>query len=1021
MLGSLPITFEKPLWLLLLLALPPLWWWSVGKLAALGPLRKYLALLLRSAIVLMVVAALAELRLVQENDRLTVIYLLDQSASIPAAQRHLMLDFVQEDVKQHRRVSSQDRAGVIVFGSDARIEIPPLDADVSLSQVEVSLDADHTNIADAIKLAKSLFSPNSAQRIVLVSDGNENSGNALREVQNAAGGALSIDVVPVHYPARVDVAVEKVSVPADTQIGQGFEVRVLLDNMTPRGSGPTLSGKLVLTREMAEKIEPVSEQHVQLPPGKTVLTARDELDSAAFYTYRARFEPDAQTPLSGSAKNKTASAFTQVKGVGRILLIEDWERRGEHDALVKLLRNNNFDVTVEPSNSTFDSLAKLQFYDCVILANVPRASGFDIEEAGGGAGGKIGGLSDAQVEMLVRNTQQLGGGLIVLGGDNSFGAGGWTGTELEKALPIDFQVKDLKVSAIGALELVIDRSGSMSGEKLELCKVAAREAVKALSDKDYIGILAFDDQTIKLVPIQKADDRAALAAQIGRLSAGGGTNMYPGMLEGFEQLRHTNAALKHMIVLTDGETMPGDFDGLVKAMQAQGISVSTVGVGQDADEDLLRSIARLGKGKFYKVNSARAVPRIFSHEARRVARPVIFESAGDMRPIVKQSHEIISNWDPAQAFPPIRGYVLSQLKAGPLVEQVLAAPLPTGAEGGNTILATWQYGVGRAVAFTTDVGNRWAKAWPAWSNYEKFFLQMVRWSLRTSNNENFAVDTSLRDGQVQVTVTALDNQGNYQNFLQLTGSLIDPNLKAANLQLSQTAPGRYVGAFAAPAAGNYFVSLTPIADRPGQPPTLLQAAINVPYSSEFLDREPNDPLLNSLASAGASQAGAGRSLGTLTDRASLPALLAANSFRHDLPPARRLDDAWHLLLLAACCLFLGDVFVRRVLIRFDWIGPWARRLRNRLFGQTVTVTSPTLARLRSTKSRVASQMAVEQRSLRFEPSPDAAVAEENLDSLLAPGAAPRPADARPAVPAAPTAEEDYTARLLAAKRKARGE
>ncbi|HTN74031.1 MAG TPA: VWA domain-containing protein, partial [Pirellulaceae bacterium] len=444
------IGFDKPWYLLLLLLLPLLWLYSFHSLSGLGKIRRFLALTLRTLVFACVVIALAEVQWRQTSERLTVMYLLDQSQSIPTSQRQAMMQYVIREVAKHRDNDRRDRAGVIIFGRDATIEIPPFDADLQgIGNIEsyLELRTDATNLASAMKLAEATFPEDSAKRVVIVTDGNENQGDARAVAQALADTGVGIDVVPVNMTARAEIAVEKVTLPTDIRKGQPIEARVVVNNYTEptaENNGGKIAGKLKVMRQSGPTEELLSEQEVVLNPGKNVYSFEHKIDQPAMYTYKADFAPsDPRDDLM--PQNNVATAFTHVRGKGHVLVIENSENKGEFDFLAESLRKMNLEVTIMPSDQLFTTLAELQAYDSVVLANTPRASGND---------NNVTSFSDEQIEMLVRNTEQLGSGLVMIGGTESYGAGGWTNTELEKAMPVDFQIKNSQVKAVGALVMM---------------------------------------------------------------------------------------------------------------------------------------------------------------------------------------------------------------------------------------------------------------------------------------------------------------------------------------------------------------------------------------------------------------------------------------------------------------------------------------------------------------------------------------------------------------------------------------
>ncbi len=996
---SYGISFDSPIWLVLLATIPLVWWLGQRSLGAMGRVRRLFVCALRSLIVALLVLAVAEMEIVRSTDRVAVIYLLDQSSSVPPEDRAAMIQYVDAAIAEHR--TPRDMAGVIVFGHEAGIEVPPSDEQIRIAQrVESRLDPTFTDIGAAIKLAEATFPHDAAKRIVLVSDGNQNLGNALDEAQVASAAGIGIDVLPVRYLARSEVLVEKITVPPDIRKGQPFDLRVVVNNTNDTG---TVGGRVrVLQRTSDQPIE-LSSEHVDLAPGKNVFNIRQEIDQPDFYTYEAQFVPDNPADDAMSQNNR-ATTFTHVRGSGRVLLIESFENAGEHEHLATRLRKSNLEVTVQPDNQLFQSMAELQAFDTVILANVPRSDGEDAA--------RLTHFNEDQMKMLVRNTELTGSGLVMLGGPNSFGAGGWTNTAIEAAMPVDFQVKNLKVVPSGALMIVLDRSGSMSGEKLAMSKQAAIAAVRTLGERDQVGVIAFDGQYEWIVPLLRVGDNNRAVTRIAAIGNGGGTNLMPGMLEGYRALSKVDAAIKHMIVLTDGRTEGSGYPELAAQNRRKRITTSAVAVGDDADLDLMDHVAIGGGGKFYKVDNPRVIPRIFMKEAMRVSRSVIYEKAEGFQPVVRYPHEIVSGL--TGPLPPLTGFVRTTLKTNPLVEQVLVAPVDS-EEANSTVLATWPYGLGRAVAFTTDDGARWATQWTAWPDYDKFFSQLVRWSMRPVNdNGKFTIATDVEGNRVKVFVTALDAQDEFLNFLSLTGSVVGPDAEPREIKLEQISPGRYVGDFEANETGSYFAMLSP---GPGLSP--IRAGINVPYSAEFREREGNVTLLESMAELTPPGGRPGLVMqGTLSDRRGMSKLMEVDGFRRDLPPAARRQGVWHLLVFAAGCLFFFDIFLRRVAVSFSWAPRVAALGRDWLLRRKQAV-QPTeyMDRLRSRKAEIAERLEQQRAGARFESSSPPPTNTAVLEPELPRQAAPERQPVAVATVAEPPPEESYTGRLLKAKKK----
>lgn len=1004
---SYTLSFDRPYYLALLGLLPLLWWFSFRTLSGLGRYRRVFALLLRSTVMTLVILALAEAQLVRKSDKLTVMFVLDHSLSVSSDQSELMREYINTAIEKQRDDIKADHAGVIVFGRDAAIELPPFDDTQSMPAIESLVDREYSDLAGALKLAQASFPHDTAKRIVVITDGNENIGNALEQARGLVDADIGIDVVPVRTAVRGDVAVEKISLPPDVRKGQPFDLRAVLNNTSPDGS--ERRGKLQIIRRAGDRETMLTEETVALPPGKRVFTIRENIEQPEFYTYEARFVPE--DPASDTLpQNNQASTFTHVRGSGQVLLIEDYENKGEYDYLVERLRAMNLEVTVRSSrpDDLFTDLAQLQPFDTVILANVPREH-----------------FSDDQIKMLVANTQNMGSGLIMLGGPNSFGAGGWTNTPLEEAMPVDFQIKSAKVVPVGALALLMHASEMPNGNFWQ--KKIAEEAIKALGNQDYAGVLHWGNMTgrdewLWGAPngmIKVGNGRKQMLSRLDKMEPGDMPDFETSMrlaLAGFNRLQ--DAAAKHMIIISDGDPSPPG-NTVLRSLKAIKVKVTTVGVGTHgpANQQVLMRIANTTGGKFYNVTNPNMLPRIYQKEARQIARPLVFEDKAGMSPQKQFPHEMIQGIE--DVLPPITGFVLTNIKNSPLVEVALMNPKPAGAEN-RTLLASWTYGLGKAVAFTSDAGKRWANGWTNWEHFDKLFSQIVRWSMRpVGDTGKFTIATDVQDGKVQVIVTALDKNDEFLNFLDMGGSVVGPDMKPIDLDIKQTAPGRYVGEFPAKDKGSYFVLLSP---GPGQAP--IRAGVNVPYSDEFRDRETNDPLLETLASMKPKRGKSGLVIEAKNDSAStkqhIERLLRFNPFRHDLPKATSNQDIWPMLAFAACLVFFADVFTRRVNVSFAWVPPLALKVRDKILRrESVPQENKVMDRLRSRKAEVVESLDQRRAAARFEPVPDAPPPESIGDQTATPKTVPPVRHKPTAGQITPDQKEEdsYTNRLLKAKKK----
>jgi uncharacterized membrane protein/Mg-chelatase subunit ChlD len=1011
---SYRLGFDHPVYLWLLAALPLIWWIGFSRLAALGNFRRVAALLFRTTVWCAIVLALAGVQLVRVSDRVTVMYLLDQSESIPQAKRQLMLDFVIRNVRRHRDRTREDRAGIVVFGRDATIEIPPFDDDIpSLRRLEsLTGRSDATNLESAIDLAKASMTEDTSRRIVIVTDGNENIGTARSIAARVAKSGIGIDVVPVRLEAQSEVLVEKIDLPSNIRKSQPFEARIVINNYSDATKAELVRGKLRVKQQVGGEETLLLEEEITLDAGKNVFPLRHQIEQPAGYVYEAEFVPDTDDD-DGLSQNNRVNAYTYVRGKGRVLLIEERSRIGDFELMIDALRDNNIEVVTQPSDELFGSLAELQAYDAVILAGVPRVSGDSSDQ--------ITSFSDQQIEMLVRNTQQLGAGLLMIGGPEALGAGGWTGTKIEEAMPVDFKIKNTKIQAVGALALIMHASEMAEGNYWQ--KVIAKKAIEQLGPADYAGVLHWTMRGDSWMwggrngLLEVGANRKAMLAALGRMSPGDMPQFDPAMRMAVTGLARTPASVKHCVIISDGDpTAPSP--STINDFKKNNITISTVAVASHglSDSQRLRQIATTTGGKYYAVSSGRALPKIFQREARRVAKPLVYEPPDGAFPEVVFPHPLLDGVD--RVLPNINGFVLTQVKDSPLSQVLIQSPKPESPENA-TILAVWTYGLGRTAVLTTDSGARWAGDWNQWASYGKFYSQLVRWLMRpTGDTGKFTIATSSRDGQVQVVVNALSQDDAFLNFLDMNATALGPDLKPIPLRMKQAAPGRYVGSFLGDQAGSYFVNVLP---GPGQAP--LTTGVTVPYSEEYRVRQSNEALMESLAMLKPEGGKAGVVTPPLRSRPS-EELVGYDSFRSGLPLARSIRDAWPWFVLLGCVTFLGDVFVRRVSIDLGWMGTALEKIRGKTNERDAT-TTVRLDTLRKNKEALGESIERRRAGVRFDPTAnDSAGQATNEIDLEEIDLGPSSSDGqRPGKetrkPLSQGDSKTYTERLLEAKRKAK--
>ena len=1017
-LAGISVAIGRPGWLVLLPILGFLvYYWSRKSLSGLGRWRRRLAISARFAVLSLIVLALAEPQIVWRNDRLTTLYMVDLSQSVPRDKIEPMLNFVRQSTLEHRQ--AEDLAGMVVFSKNARVEVPPAPSEIRFLGVESSLDTDNTDLAGALKLAMGSFPEDSARRIVLISDGNQNRGNAFEQALQAKAQGIQIDVLPVNYnyDNQQEVLVEKVSLPSDVKVGETVNLNVVL-----RATAPAKGQLQVFQSDSKGGRTPATGNEqpipVDLPRGVSVFTLKQVITEASFYRFVAEFIPDRNTADS-RAVNNIAEGFTHARGAAKVLLIES--KRGEHASLIKALREKKIEVdtllapTIDGGGDVGGDqlptdIGQLQPYDAVILGNVPKDS-----------------FSANQIALLEKNVHDMGAGLVMLGGSSSFGAGGWRNTPVEKALPVDMEIKSMKVTGKGALVMIMHASEIAEGNYWQ--KVVAQEALKTLSPMDMAGMLHWQGTESWLFTLRNIEgNRDIMLRAIDRMTPGDMPDFDPSLIMAAKALGATDAASRLIIVISDGDPTPPSARAIAALKQAkvQVTSVLTAAHGNDVQGlRTMQDLATQTKGRFYNVTSPRALPRIYQKETRMISRPLIFERGQPWAPVLAGSTEPIQGLP--NSYPGITGLVLTSLKENELVECPLQSPEPKGQV--NPLLAHWNYGLGRSVAFTSDAGYKWTTGWQNWDHYAAFWSQVIRWSMRPTDNGNLSMTLRREDGKVKVLVDALDKRQQFLNFLQIQGAVVRPdsavgvpdkNPNENQLQLVQTAPGRYEATIEnAEARGNYFVSLA--YKGPDGSKGIVSSGVSVPYSEEYKELRSNQDELESLARI---TGGSVYDWKTKNDVIDLPATVKNNNpFRRDemTKPASGYQDIWPQLLAAAAFVFLTDVGVRRLAPDFSAI--LAKLRKPQPANSNQTDAGAHLGRLKATKDQARQGQPQRQdsgssedfagrlaRQAEARQSESSAKPDSSSSSSVA-SATPQPTTQKPAE------SFSYTERLLAAKRK----
>ncbi len=869
---SLPLAFSDPIWLWLIV--PAVLLVAVGWLGASRTLprgRRIASLVIRLTLVSALVLALAGTRLALPSDRLSVVYLLDASASMLDATSDELVEWARASVRQK---PEGDTAGVVVFGANALVDRLPSELD-QLSDPASQPVVGATDVAAAVRLAAAIFPTGSQQRMVLLSDGNDTSGEADDAIAAAAARGIRFDVVVPADESAAEVLMDALDAPPGARVGETIDLVARLRSTVTTDATLRLlaDGATVATREL------------QLEPGITTIPFSVTATEPGFHVFRAVIESD----IDRFAQNNAADAYVLVTGEPQILVATDDPQRAAD--LIASLGDGSLEVTVVPAGGVPSSLATLAGYDTVVLDNVEAS---DLGEA-----------TMATLQVYVRD---LGKGLVMLGGRDSFGAGGYLGTALEETLPVYMTVRDRERSPDVAMVAVVDKSGSMADchctgdsrdnanpsgqrgfEKVDIAREAILRAAEAMAPTDQLGVVAFDQNAhwaVRTAPI----DFGALDAGIG-FPADGNTNIYAGLKAAYDDLVNNPATLRHIILITDGWSTHGAYDELIADMRAAGITLSTIGTGGGSAQ-ILRRLAEESGGRYYDAADATTIPDIFLRETIRTAGEQIVEET--FQPIPSSSSEILDGLD-AGRLPQLLGYNATTAKGSATVA------LLTGRE--DPLLAQWQYGLGRAVAWTSDTRPLWAAPWIGTPEFGTLTAQLVAWTLPPQDAEGIDVRFSPGErGELNVEVTSFDADAGPRNFYRTVLRLVSPDLEPTQAVLEQIGPGRYAGTVRAEGQGAYLVRVAQtIEDESGTDAASRTLGVVSPAAEEYRRLGVDTAALTAFAQAG-------RGVERALDGEDAPAAV----WTHDIVADAFPTPIWPWLLLLAIVLVPLDVGVRRV-------------------------------------------------------------------------------------------------------------
>ena len=872
---------RAPLFLILLVAMPVIVF--VQRRAHLSTVkwRKRVTFFLRGSALLCAILALTNLHRTHKEQRLAVVFLIDTSESIQSTQSEAVSEQIDAAVA---KLKPTDTFGVIGFAREAGVllemrqkqnqptEIAPIAVLETLA--EQTIRRDGTDVLTALKRAIALLPDDSHRRIVLFSDGIHNVGGTFLKDYLPLFSASHVELLTVPLETVNDaVRVVQLQVPSQVRKGQSFEIGAVIET---DGSLPTLTATLHHNGRAMDAFE------WTLPRGihsVSLTAAPEKFLEAGNHRYTLKLNVTDEVP-----ENNQGHAVVTIQDKPHALYVEGdlghaaVSNGTGHSAEVRtVLEENGFTVEAISPTELPVELAELQRSHVLILSNV------SVER-----------LSSEQLQSIENYVRDLGHGCIVIGGERAYGPGGYTDTALERILPVEMTPRERKDAV--AIVFVLDTSGSMANyvearQKIGLAIEGVRAGIRNLDAEDAAGILGFNVAVHTISDL--TSDHDMLRHTVSRLKpTGGTTKMKDATQHAYEMLKANDAKRKHIVLLSDGKS-DGDtsaFLDLAEQIAAAQIGITTIAVG-DANRELLTQFAENGGGRAVFVENIQQLPAILTEAVRETQRYIVQEP---FQPVIKATNASIVAGIGVP--PPLHGYVATSEKE--------TAQVFIQSHKDEPILAGWNVGLGKAIAWTSDVKPAWAKAWIPWHNFGKFWGQVVNWTLPAADTgTDFDLRVSMHQGIAEVNIdTRSPSAASYQVHV------VGPDRANQRVDIQQITPTRYSGTFQTQDRGAYIVT----AEREGDARRTVET-LSLPYPAEYAEFQVDTASLRMLAA------------GTAGIYEPTPTQIAAPAG----VPIERQTSLTQALLVIAAILFVLEMILRRFSITNRYLTAFLTRFHGK--------------------------------------------------------------------------------------------
>lgn len=739
----------------------------------------------RIVVFTLLILAFGNITINLKGRNISTVFLLDVSESASDFEESGK-DFISTAIESMPR---GNKAGVVLFGDNSKID-KVLNKKKEYKSIDEKPVVTATNIQEAVESALGLFERGGSKRIVLITDGEENQGDILKSIPLINEQKIDFKVYKITGEKGEEIYVDNVKVPDNISVGEEFSVSIdIKSNYATKAKLTLFSGR-----------NKVGEQQVQIQKGKNSFVFKDKQSSGGFKGYRVLVEAEGDT----NKVNNEFSTFTNVMDKPNILLINGI--KGDSEALEEILSNSGANIKKIAPSASPSTLNELLEYKSIVLNDVHRDD-----------------LNNGFMDNIEAYVKDYGGGLITFGGEDSYALGGYKDTSLEKVLPVYMDKRGKNEVPAISINLIIDKSGSMSAEgggvsKLTLAKEAAMKALENLREVDEISVIAFDDTYDEVVPLQKVGDKEAIKELISGIQIRGGTSIYPALEQGYNMQMQSSAKIKHTILLTDGQDGYGldNYATLLQNFIDNNITLSTVAVGEGANAGLLNQLASIGKGRSYYTDIYTDIPRIFAKEVLLSAGTYIINE--EFTPKILSNHEILAGVKTSDGIPSLLGYIGTSIKENAV--EILSS------NHDEPILAAMQYGIGRTVSFTSDVSGQWSKNYLAWEYGPQLIKNMVYFTIPKYGEE----------GKLNISQEGNEAKVEFYNDkiskdAKVKGIYNGENGEEGEFELSQVEPGKFEASIPLDSLGFYNFSIRE--EESGEVKNNYKGAFALQYSDEY--------------------------------------------------------------------------------------------------------------------------------------------------------------------------------------------